>query len=201
MIAIIDYGVGNVRSLANMLKKLGAPAIITDDAAAIQKASKIILPGVGAFDTAVQEINRRGLKEMLERKALQEKVPVLGICLGMQLLTNGSEEGKEKGFGWIPGYAFKFPKNPSLKVPHMRWNSVSVSHQGLLTKDLAENAKFYFVHSYYVKAQQPQHVLLQTDYGLRFDAAIQKDNIAGVQFHPERSHKFGLQLLSNFIQL
>ena len=201
MIVIIDYGVGNVRSLANMLKKLGASCTITNEISTIEKATKVILPGVGAFDTAMQDLTKTGIKQVLEQKALEEKIPVLGICLGMQLLTNGSEEGKEQGLGWIPGYVHRFPKDASLKVPHMRWNAVSVCQEKALVNDLVHDSRFYFVHSYYVKAAQPQHVLLQATHGICFDAAIQKENISGVQFHPERSHKYGMKLLSNFIQL
>lgn len=201
MTVIVDYGVGNVRALANMLKKLGANAVIAGDAATLQKATRILLPGVGAFDTAMQTLTEKGLKPVLEQKALNEKVPVLGVCLGMQLLTDGSEEGREKGFGWIPGFAHRFPKDPVYKVPHMRWNAVSVSNAGSLVKGLSPDSRFYFVHSYYVKAIHPRHELLHCTHGLSFAAAVQNDNIMGVQFHPERSHKFGLQLLSNFIQL
>jgi glutamine amidotransferase len=201
LIVIVDYGVGNVRSLANMLKKLGTSATITNDVATIEKATKLILPGVGAFDTAMEDLTRKGIKEVLQKKALKEKIPILGICLGMQLLTNGSEEGKEKGFGWIPGYTYKFPKDTSIKVPHMGWNNISILQENELVKDLAGDSRFYFVHSYYVKAEQPQHTLLQATHGICFDAAIQKENIYGVQFHPERSHKYGMKILSNFIQL
>ena len=198
MITIVDYGVGNVRSIANMLKKAGASALITDDIAAIEKSDKIILPGVGAFDTAMKELDRRGLRAVLQYKAMEEKVPLLGICLGMQLLTRGSEEGQEPGFGWIPGYAYRFPRSESLKVPHMRWNQAAVTQASALTQGLDGEARFYFVHSYYVRAEDQAHAIMRTEYGISFDAALQKENIMGVQFHPERSHKFGLKLLHNF---
>lgn len=201
MIAIVDYGVGNVRAVANMLKKIGAESIITNDVEKLSIASKLILPGVGAFDTAMQELKRLGIYNVLNDKVLVEKVPVLGICLGMQLLTNGSEEGREKGFGWIPAYTYKFSGEGGLKVPHMKWNYVEqVQHSPLIT-NLQNDSKFYFVHSYFVKVEEETHSLLQTEYGNRFDAAIQKENIYGVQFHPEKSHKYGMQLLSNFVNI
>lgn len=201
MITIIDYGVGNVRSVANMLNKIGEPSLITDNPDDIRAATSLILPGVGAFDTAMNELEKRGLKELLHQKVMIEKTQVLGICLGMQLLTDGSEEGKEKGFGWIPGFAYRFPQSAEWKVPHMRWNSVTATGESPLLSELEDDARFYFVHSYYVKAEERQHAILSTEYGLSFDAALQKDNIMGVQFHPERSHKFGLKLLYNFTKL
>ena len=197
MIAIVDYGVGNTRAIANMLKKLGADFVISNDKKQIAAASKLILPGVGAFDAAIRELEKLDLHEILHQKATREKIPVLGICLGMQLLTNGSEEGNEKGFGWIPAFAYKFQQK-DLKVPHMKWCYVKKLGESPLTKDLDPAPKFYFVHSYYVKAEKKDHVLLQAEYGLPFDAAIQNENIYGVQFHPEKSHKYGMKILSNF---
>jgi glutamine amidotransferase len=201
MIAIVDYGVGNVRAIANMLKKIGADAVITNDAQQIKDATKLILPGVGAYNTAMQELERLQLKNVLNEKALIQKIPVLGICLGMQLMTNGSEEGTTKGFGWIPAYSYKFSNAGVLKVPHMKWNYVESIQKSPLTNDLEPGSKFYFVHSYFVKVNDKQHSLLQTEYGVRFDAAIQKENIYGVQFHPEKSHKYGMKILSNFVSI
>ena len=201
MITIVDYGVGNVNAIANMLKKIGAQCVITGKEEELQNASKIILPGVGAFDTALSELKKRNLEEVLHQKAKVQKVPVLGICLGMQLLTNGSEEGQLKGFGWIPAFTYKFNAVSGLKVPHMQWNHVEQMQESALTNDLEPQSKFYFVHSYYVKTENKEHALLQAEYGVPFDAAVQNENIYGVQFHPEKSHKYGLRILSNFASL
>jgi len=201
MIVIVDYGLGNLRSIANMLKKSGSDSVISGEPGVINSATKLILPGVGAFDTAMEELESRGLKEVLNKKVLQEKSPVLGICLGMQLLTDGSEEGAKPGLGWIRGKARRFPRSVELKVPHMRWNTVRPVQQHPLSQGLDDASRFYFVHSYYVTVDSQNHSLLKTDYGVSFDAGIARDNIMGVQFHPERSHKFGRLLLTNFIQL
>jgi imidazole glycerol-phosphate synthase subunit HisH len=199
MIVIVDYGVGNVRAIANMLKRTGADSIITNNRQQIKSASKLILPGVGAFDPAMNELKRLDLVDVLQLKAVEEKVPLLGICLGMQLLTGGSEEGKEKGLGWIPAFAYRFPQNDNLKVPHMQWDYVEKTNDSLLTKDLEAHSKFYFVHSYFVKTESKEHSVLQAEYGTTFDAAIQNGNIFGVQFHPEKSHKYGMKILQNFV--
>jgi len=195
---IVDYGSCNVASIANMLKRVGVTSIITNDPEKIKDASKLILPGIGVFDIAMASLKEKGLLEILEKKVILERTPILGICLGMQLLTGGSEEGKINGLGWIPGYAYKFSSTVSLKVPHMKWNHVQLFGPSILTKEINENARFYFVHSYYVKVDDPRHSILQTDYGIRFDSGIQRDNIMGVQFHPEKSHKYGMRLLSSF---
>ena len=201
MIAIVDYGVGNVRAIANMLRKVGTESVITNDKVVIRSASKLILPGVGAFDPAMSELKRLNLVDVLQEKAIEEKVPLLGICLGMQLLTNGSEEGKEKGLGWIPAFAYRFPQDNNLKVPHMRWDYVEKTGDSPLTKELESHSKFYFVHSYFVKTEGKEYSVLQAEYGTTFDAAIQKENIYGVQFHPEKSHKYGMRILRNFASI
>ena len=203
MITIVDYGLGNLGSIRNMFNKIGCEVAVSSEKSAIQQASKIILPGVGAFDKAMGSINESGLKEVLEQKALEERVPFLGICLGMQLLTNSSDEGKLSGFGWIPAVTktFSFENGTNLKVPHMGWNDVYKSTPSQLTEDLPEDPRFYFVHSYYVKVEDCQHSILQAVHGLEFDCGIQKDNIMGVQFHPEKSHKYGMKLLKNFMEL
>jgi glutamine amidotransferase len=199
MIAIVDYGVGNVRAIANMLKRFGAQSIITNNKEEINAAAKLILPGVGAFDPAMIELKRLDLVDVLQRKAMEEKTPLLGICLGMQLLTAGSEEGKEHGLGWIPAFAYRFPQQETLKVPHMRWDYVEKTNDSPLTKELEPQSKFYFVHSYFVRTESRSHSVLQSEYGTTFDAAIQKENIYGVQFHPEKSHKYGMRILQNFV--
>ena len=203
MITIIDYGMGNLGSVLNMFKKIGVQAQATSSPKEIDRAVKILLPGVGAFDNAMKRIKELQLKEVLDKKALQDKIPVLGICLGMQLLTNSSEEGSEPGLGWIPGKTikFRFSKEENLKIPHMGWNLVSKKNESPLTEDFDKEARFYFVHSYYVKVENPLHSILTTSYGHEFDSGIQKDNIFGAQFHPEKSHRFGMKLFENFARI
>jgi imidazole glycerol-phosphate synthase subunit HisH len=202
MVTIIDYGMGNLGSIQNMFKRIGVASEITGDKDKIKSAKKILLPGVGAFDAAMERIAESGLTDVLNEKALEEKVPVLGICLGMQLLTKSSDEGKLPGLGWVDANTIKFDfADPKLKVPHMGWNLVNTVHNSPLIKDLPEEPRFYFVHSYYVKASNPEDVLTTTHYGLDFHSIIQHDNIYGAQFHPEKSHKFGMKLLENFARL
>ena len=203
MVTIIDYGMGNLGSISNMFKRIGVECEITGDKDKIAEATKILLPGVGAFDAAMERIHSSGLKSLLDKKVLDEKVPVLGICLGMQLLTDSSEEGQLPGLGWITAKTTKFilDKQSKLKVPHMGWSRVYEKKPSQLTKDLPDEPRFYFVHSYYVKAADEQHVLATTTHGIEFDSIIQKENIFGAQFHPEKSHKFGMKLLENFARL
>jgi glutamine amidotransferase len=203
MIIIVDYGMGNLGSVLNMFKKVGAEAKISSDLNEISKAPKILLPGVGAFDTAMHRIDEAGMREVLNQKALIEKVPVLGICLGMQLLTNGSEEGTLPGLGWISGksYNFKGKIDESLRIPHMGWNVANIQQKNAITNGYTGEVRFYFVHSYYVKVSDPLNSMMQTNYGLPFDSAIVKDNIFGAQFHPEKSHKFGMRFFENFAKI
>lgn len=201
MIVIVDYGMGNSGSILNMLKRIGAPAIITSDPELVGKAEKILLPGVGAFDSAMERINAGGMREVLNRKALVDRIPILGICLGMQLLTNASEEGTLPGLGWVSARTRRFPSMPNLKVPHMGWNLVSPVRKSPLTEALHDEARFYFVHSFCVHVENQSDSLLKAVHGIPFDAAIQRDNVYGVQFHPEKSHKFGMKLLANFTRL
>jgi len=203
MITIIDYGMGNLGSISNMFKRIGVESEVTGNKEKIASAKKILLPGVGAFDAAMERINEGGYREILDRKALQEKVPVFGICLGMQLLTNSSEEGKLPGLGWIPAKTtkFTFENDSKLKVPHMGWNRVYEKNQSLLIRDLPPEPRFYFVHSYYVLVENVNHILTTTIHGFEFNSIIQKENIYGAQFHPEKSHKFGMKLLENFARL
>ena len=196
---------GNLGSIKNMFKYIGVESKIESDVDKIKNASKILLPGVGSFDTAMKKINENGLKEVLNEKALKEQVPVLGICLGMQLLTNSSEEGILDGLGWVDAktMSFKSVIDKKYRIPHMGWNIVSESNESKLTdgfKDFDET-RFYFVHSYFVKVENEKNSILKTDYGLKFDSAIQKDNIFGAQFHPEKSHKFGIKLFENFAKI
>jgi glutamine amidotransferase len=203
MISIVDYGMGNLGSVFNMFKRIGVEAKILSEPKDILKAEKLLLPGVGSFDAAMSRINESGLSEVLNKLILEKEVPILGICLGMQLLMEGSEEGKLDGFGWIKGKAYHFngriPSN--LKVPHMGWNDIKISNQNSLTQKFNGDIRFYFVHSYYVKVENPAHSMMKCCYGLEFDAAVHKDNIYGAQFHPEKSHKFGMQFLRNFAEV
>ncbi len=202
MLTIVDYGVGNLASIRNILKKIGTESVISADPETISKAEKLILPGVGAFDTCAQKLQDSGLKELLNKKVLEEKTPILGVCVGMQLLTEGSEEGDLPGLGWIRGRIVKF-KNADLpagyKIPHMGWTDVVLNKPSGLFKDMYEEPRFYFVHSYYPQLQDEKDVMLYADYGYRFVAGMEHENIMGVQFHPEKSHKFGMKLLQNFV--
>lgn len=200
MIAIVDYGVGNTGSIFNMFKKIGcADVIVTNEKSMLLAADKYVLPGVGAFDHAVKMMNKYSLQDILTEEVIENKKPVLGICLGMQLLTKGSEEGTLPGLGWIDAYSVKFKaEEQSVKVPHMGWNSVKEMKYHPLTASLPDEKKFYFVHSYHVKCNDRQDELLTTFYGTEFTSGIQHDNIIGVQFHPEKSHKFGMSIFRNF---
>lgn len=204
MIVIIDYGMGNLGSIINMLKKVGASAKISVDIKEIERAEKLILPGVGAFDTGMKRLNELNLIELLNDMVLVQKKPTLGVCLGMQLLTKRSEEGNMSGLGWIDGetHRFSFKSGQSnLKIPHMGWNTINIQHQSSLIQGLDDEARFYFVHSYYVVCENPDDVLTTTDYGFDFVSAVQRENVMGVQFHPEKSHKFGMQVYKNFTEL
>lgn len=203
MIAIVDYGMGNLGSIANMLKKLGAQSIITSDVQTIRFADKIILPGVGAFDTAIEKINELGLREVILEVALKKKKPLLGICLGMQLLMQESEEGSLKGLGLIKGTVKHFRNYLSneYKIPHMGWNDIKINKACELTQGFNHEIRFYFVHSYFVKVENEKKSMMKCNYSIDFDAAIHQENIYGVQFHPEKSHKYGMQFFRNFIAL
>ena len=203
-ITIVNYGMGNLLSIQNMLKKLGQKSEISNDPNVIANASKLILPGVGAYDRAMENIHSMDLFEVLNRKVLEEKTPILGICLGMQLMTKKSEEGNALGLGWFDAETikFKFP-DKKLKIPHMGWNYVNPRslNQSLLDYNTAEHKRFYFVHSYFVKCMKEEDIMATTEYGGQFTCAINREHIYGVQFHPEKSHKFGMGLLKEFIQL
>ncbi len=197
---IIDYGMGNLMSISNMFKKLGNDLVITNQKDEIANASKLVLPGVGAFDLAINNIKSLGLFEIINKKVTIEKIPILGICLGMQLLTNGSEEGKELGFGWINADTVKF-NNTSKKVPHMGWNSIKIQKKSPLFDQVDKERRFYFVHSYYVKCKESENLLATTEYGKDFASMIHKENIFGAQFHPEKSHAFGMEIINNFAKI
>ncbi len=203
MITIINYGLGNLGSVQNMLKRIGVPCIITSNIEEIEAAQKILLPGVGAFDSAIQKIDELNLRSVLVHKAKVDKVPFLGICLGMQLLTRGSEEGALKGLDLVPAKTikFEFDQNSNLKIPHMGWNFVKINTPSKLTENFSPEHRFYFVHSYKVVCDNNNNSILKTNYGGDFDAAIQNENVYGTQFHPEKSHKYGMQLLTNFSKI
>jgi glutamine amidotransferase len=205
MIGIVNYGIGNLGSIQNMLSFIGVDSQIIDNPKQLDDVSKIILPGVGAFDTGISALADRGWIEPLNEKVLVQKIPVLGICLGMQLMTKKSEEGNKKGLGWIDGVStkFNFDLDSKLKNPHMGWNIVAPQNQSPLHSELdtLEEIKYYFVHSYYVEVNNPGDVIFSCDYGQRFCAAFQNNNIYGVQFHPEKSHKYGFILLKNFANI
>jgi imidazole glycerol-phosphate synthase subunit HisH len=202
MIVIVDYKAGNPASVKNMIKKIGYNSEISNDPDLINKSEKIIIPGVGRFDYGISNLRELCLTSVLNYKALEEKIPILGICLGFQLMTRRSEEGTESGLGWLDADTLKFPSdNQEYKVPHMGWNSVEFSKESVLFKNFADEARFYFVHSYIVKADRKTDIIGSTTYGSLFTSAMQKGNIFGVQFHPEKSHKYGMQLLTNFLQL
>lgn len=203
MITIVDYGVGNLGSIVNMLKKIGAKAETSSDPAVLRKADKLILPGVGAFDAGMRKINEAGLVPLLNELVLEKKASVIGLCLGMQLMTKRSEEGTEAGLGWIDAETVRFkfgPENAHLKVPHMGWNTLDIQRQHPLVSDLGTDARFYFVHSYHIVCADETDVLAYTDYGYPLAAVINKGNIMGAQFHPEKSHRFGMRLLKNFVE-
>jgi glutamine amidotransferase len=204
MITVIDYGMGNLGSIVNMGKKAGGQFQISGDPAVIAQAGKLILPGVGAFDQGMTNLRERGLIRVLNECVLERRVPILGICLGVQLFTRRSEEGQLPGLGWIAGDTIRFQwpgATPQLKVPHMGWNSVEPAKPDPVLADLPPEPRFYFVHSYHLRCDDPADVLTWTTYGHRFASAVQHGNVRGTQFHPEKSHKFGLALLRNFIAL
>lgn len=205
MITIIDYGVGNIGSIANMLKKIGSDSIITSDPEQILKAEKIVLCGIGAFDDGMSKLESMNIVNVLKQKVLEDKTPILGVCLGMQLFTNGSEEGKKEGLGFVDAQTrrFDFSKMETakpLRVPHMGWNVAKAVKPSKLYENMYDDPRFYFVHSYYVSLNNPEDELLQTTYGACFTSSFEKDNIIGVQFHPEKSHKYGIRLYENFVK-
>ena len=195
---IIDYGMGNIGSIVNMLKKVGIKSETTNLPMELLEAKKIILPGVGAFDNAMEKLNSLGFSDVIRKKA-EDGTPILGICLGMQLLGTSSEEGIMPGLNLIPAKIRKFQPVDKLRVPHMGWNMVHAIDKEMY-KGLEEN-KFYFVHSYYFDPEEDKDISGVTDYGIRFTSSVRRKNVQGAQFHPEKSHKFGMQFLRNFSDL
>ena len=199
MISIIDYGLGNLMAFANIYKKLNIPTKIVSKSIDLVDAEKIILPGVGSFDWAMKKLENSGMIEAINNSVIEKKVPILGICVGMQMMTKSSEEGKLPGLGWIDAQVKKFDDHEGLPLPHMGWNSViPLSERSPLFKGLIKEPEFYFLHSYYCLEGEHDQILSQTDYNGLFTSSISTGNIYGVQFHPEKSHHWGVQLLENF---
>lgn len=203
VVVIVNYGMGNLGSILNMVRMFCPQSVVTSDPQIICKADKIILPGVGAFDAAISKINQLGLRAVLEERAFQGHVPFLGICLGMQIMMDRSDEGSLGGLGWIPGHVSAFRKLNlnGLRVPHMGWAPVTPVKKDPLLKDYQEGTRFYFAHSFFVTAENNEDVLMRANHGVSFDAIVGRGNIRGVQFHPEKSHKFGKWLLLNFLNM
>ncbi len=204
MITIVDYGMGNIGSVYNMLKKVGASAIISSDPVEILRAEKLILPGVGAFDNGMRNLSELGLIEVLNDKVLNGKTHILGICLGAQLLTNKSEEGILPGLGWLDADTVRFSipsSNKCLKIPHMGWNETVIRRENPLLCGFEDQPRFYFVHSYYLKCNNSEDVIATSTHGIEFAAAVNRLNIWGTQFHPEKSHMFGMNVIRNFCTL
>jgi glutamine amidotransferase len=201
---IVDYGLGNVRAFANIYKGLNIDAAIARTPSELQRASKIILPGVGAYDHAIERLEQSTMRPVLDELVLEKRVPVLGVCVGMQILGRSSEEGKLPGLGWLDGEVRGFKSNAGfeLPVPHLGWNDVEAVARGSeLFTQLEATAKFYFLHSFFFDCDDPADVAAVSTYGVRFSCAVRRDNVYGVQFHPEKSHQHGTQLLKNFAAL
>ena len=204
MIAIVNYGSGNIQAIANIYTRSGVPFVIASKPEELEAAERILLPGVGAFDQAMHELERSGMRRALDEEVLVRRKPVLGICVGMQLLARSSEEGSAAGLGWIDGAVKRFDERTDLGetyLPHMGWNTVEPVQQSPLFEDVDLGTGYYFLHSYYFTCADESDTLAVTDYSGRFACAVHRDNIYGVQFHPEKSHHAGIQLLKNFARL
>jgi glutamine amidotransferase len=203
VIHIVDYGLGNIQAFLNMYKRLGVPCVRARQAQDLQGVERLILPGVGAFDHAMELLNASGMRETLEFLVRDQGTPVLGICVGMQMLADGSDEGRLPGLGWVPGRVRSFESLPGardLPRPHMGWNDVQPQAGLPLFKGLEQDARFYFLHSYYFECADPAHVLASASYGEAFACSVGAGPVWGVQFHPEKSHHWGAQLLKNFAE-
>ena len=204
MITLIDYGVGNIFAFQNVYKRLDIPTKIAKIPADLKNAEKLILPGVGAFDYAMEQLNASGMRKILDELVIEKKIPIIGICVGMQMMGNRSDEGKLEGLKWIDSEILKFDESliqQRTKLPHMGWNDVVPVKNHPLFFGLEKAAIFYFLHSFYLKCNNPIDSIAVSDYGLSFSSAINKDNIYGIQFHPEKSHQYGEKLLHNFAKL
>jgi glutamine amidotransferase len=205
MICIVDYGVGNIQAFLNLFKRLGVEACRADTPNALLDADRLVLPGVGHFDHAMQKLNDSGMRPKLEELVLGGQVPVVGICVGMQMLANGSDEGNLPGLSWVPGRVRAFantPESATLPMPHMGWNELQPRANSMLFSEGFDNSpQFYFLHSFFFDAEDKNDVAATASYGLDFDAVVSRGHINGVQFHPEKSHHWGEQLLKNFVEL
>lgn len=204
MISILDYGSGNINAIRNIYERLNIPCEFISSAGEIENAEKVILPGVGAFDETISTLREKGIIEILNQRVEKGDLPILGICVGMQMLGDNSEEGSLAGLSWIPGKVKKFDKNliqGKPKLPHLGWNSITIVKDCPLFYGIDGGIGFYFVHSYYFNCKDEENVLTTTDYGITFHSAIARGNVFGVQFHPEKSHDNGIQLLRNFAEL
>jgi glutamine amidotransferase len=205
MICIVDYGVGNIQAFMNLFKRIGVKAKRSETPDELSDAVRLVLPGVGHFDHAMQRLNDSGLRPRLEELVLGANVPVVGICVGMQMLAQGSDEGRLPGLNWVPGRVRSFttqPKSADLPMPHMGWNDLKPrAHSRLFSRGFEKVPQFYFLHSYFFDAEDKQDVAATASYGLDFDAVVSRGHIHGVQCHPEKSHHWGEQLLKNFVEL
>lgn len=204
MIGIIDYGLGNIKAFENIYRKLHIPVRILKNSDDFNGISNLILPGVGAFDHAMSTFNSSGMRDVAENMVLNKKVPVVGICVGMQMLAHSSDEGRMKGLGWIDGEVKRFDEtkiNFATHLPHMGWNDVLVEKQNPILNNFSGDPKFYFLHSYYFVCNNPEDTIASSEYGIKFTCAVNNGNVYGVQFHPEKSHRFGIQLLENFSKI
>lgn len=204
MIAIIDYGLGNVQAFANIYKEMDVPFVVARTADDLRDATHAILPGVGAFDQAMKRLEESGMRDRLDDMALRRRLPVMGVCVGMQILMSSSEEGSRAGLGWIEGDVVRFPASQNgirLHVPHMGWSKVTPAAAQRLFDGLEAAARFYFLHSYFVRCRHAADSLATTAYGGEFASAVRRANVYGVQFHPEKSHRYGIRLLKNFAEL
>ena len=200
MITIIDYGMGNLHSVFKAFKRVGIKTVVSSRKEDVIASEKLILPGVGHFKKGIENLNKLGLVEVLNKRVVKEKIPLLGICLGMQLLTKFSEEGNAHGLGWIDAETIKFRLEREFKIPHMGWNNINIKKGDSIFSGVKKNASFYFVHSFHVECKNEKEILAITNYGKGFVSMIRKENILGIRFHPEKSHSQGLQILKNFVE-
>lgn len=203
MIGIVDYGLGNITAFANVFERIGSPYVMARTREQLRVAERIVLPGVGSFDYAMKLLDDSGMRGELDRKVMEQKTPVIGVCVGMQMMARNSEEGSRPGLGWIDGEVKKFVERPdhAARIPHMGWNNAAPARIHPLLRGLDDESRFYFLHSYYFECQVAADVLATTEYGGRFASVIAHDNIVGVQFHPEKSHRWGSRLLANFAHI
>jgi glutamine amidotransferase len=198
-IVVIDYGMGNLRSVLNKVEAVCANTVVSSDPQEVSEADKLILPGVGHFAQGMKNLEASGIMPHLYNKVTVENTPILGICLGMQLFSKFSEEGDIPGLGWIDGRTCKFSDDMQMKIPHMGWNTLELRKESVITKNIPQDEQYYFCHSYHFECANEEDILASTTYGIQFTSAVQRDNIYGVQFHPEKSHDWGAQIMTDFL--